>query len=95
VAHDRESGTPPLSFRDTFKSRLEQGEAATNPEELTGAAHAGCFTMALTARIHTGATVTLSKVGDEFAITRIDLDLEEDLPPSIAGPRAAAARTTV
>ena len=68
----------------TFKSRLEDGEAATNPEELLGAANAGCFTMALTPelsrarftpkRIHTGATVTLSKVGDGFAITRIHLE---------------------
>ena len=51
----------------SFKSRFEDGEPATNPEELIGAAHAGCFTMALTAqlsragvtptRIHTGATV--------------------------------------
>src|SRR5207302_6677021 len=51
----------------TFKSRIEDGQSATNPEELLGAAHAGCFTMALTAelsrarftptRIHTGATV--------------------------------------
>ena len=30
----------------SFKSRFEEGEAATNPEELLGAAHAGCFTMA-------------------------------------------------
>jgi len=74
----------------TFKSRLEDGEAATNPEELLGAAHAGCFTMALTAnlsrarltptRIHTGATVILSKVGDGFAITRIDLETTADIP---------------
>ena len=63
----------------TFKSRIEDGQSATNPEELLGAAHAGCFTMALTAelsrarftptRIHTGATVTLTKSGDGFAIT--------------------------
>jgi osmotically inducible protein OsmC len=32
----------------SFKSRFEEGQAATNPEELIGAAHAGCFTMALT-----------------------------------------------
>src|SRR5689334_19290568 len=58
----------------SFKSRFEEGQAATNPEELLGAAHAGCFTMALTAglsragikpkRIHTEARVTLEKVGE-------------------------------
>ncbi len=74
----------------SFKSRFEEGQSATNPEELIGAAHAGCFTMALTAqlsragirptRIHTGATVTLEKVGDAFAITRIDLVTTADVP---------------
>jgi osmotically inducible protein OsmC len=74
----------------SFKSRFEEGQSATNPEELIGAAHAGCFTMALTAglsragitptRIHTGAKVKLEKVGDAFAITRIDLDTEADIP---------------
>src|SRR4051812_21513410 len=70
----------------SFKSRFEEGQAATNPEELIGAAHAGCFTMALTAalsragikatRIHTEALVTLEKVGEAFAITRIELETE-------------------
>ncbi len=74
----------------SFKSRFEEGQAATNPEELIGAAHAGCFTMALTAqlsrasvkptRIHTEAQVTLEKVGDQFSITRIELKTEADIP---------------
>ena len=74
----------------SFKSRFEEGQSATNPEELIGAAHAGCFTMALTAqlsragltptRIHTVATVKLEKVGDAFAITRIDLETEAEIP---------------
>ena len=74
----------------SFKSRFEEGQAATNPEELIGAAHAGCFTMALTAqlsragltptRIHTVAKVKLEKVGEAFAITRIDLETEADVP---------------
>jgi lipoyl-dependent peroxiredoxin len=74
----------------SFKSRFEDGESATNPEELIGAAHAGCFTMALTAqlsragikptRIHTTARVKLEKVGDAFSITRIDLDMEAEIP---------------
>jgi len=74
----------------SFKSRFEEGQSATNPEELIGAAHAGCFTMALTAqlsragirptRIHTDANVTLEKVGEGFSITRIELDTEADIP---------------
>lgn len=74
----------------SFKSRFEEGEAATNPEELIGAAHAGCFTMALTAqlsreritatRIHTNAKVHLEKVSDGFAITRIELETEAEIP---------------
>lgn len=74
----------------TFKSRFEEGESATNPEELIGAAHAGCFTMAMIAalsrddikptRIHTEARVTLDKVGDAFSITKIDLDTEAEIP---------------
>src|SRR3989440_9214452 len=68
----------------SLKSRLEDGQSATNPEELLGAAHAGCFTMALAgqlsragfapSRIHTGARVAFEKIGDAFAITRIELD---------------------
>jgi lipoyl-dependent peroxiredoxin len=74
----------------TFKSRFEEGESATNPEELIGAAHAGCFTMALTAQltragitathIHTTARVALEKVGDAFAIPRIELETEAEIP---------------
>jgi len=74
----------------SFKSRFEEGQSATNPEELIGAAHAGCFTMALTAqlsrqritatRIHTEAKVLLEKVGEAFAITRIDLSTEAEVP---------------
>src|SRR5919106_4410331 len=74
----------------TFKSRFEEGQSATNPEELIGAAHAGCFTMALTAqltragqpptRIHTTAQVKLEKVGESFSITRIDLETEAEVP---------------
>lgn len=74
----------------SFKSRFEEGQAATNPEELIGAAHAGCFTMALTAqlsragikptRIHTSAKVKLEKVGEGFSITTIDLETEAEIP---------------
>src|ERR1700747_2338704 len=83
-------GSGALDVPYTFKSRFEDGESATNPEELLGAAHAGCFTMALAAqlarerlvptRIHTEAKVELEKVGDAFSITRIDLATVAEVP---------------
>jgi len=73
----------------SLKSRLENGQSATNPEELLGAAHAGCFTMALAAQlsgagftpkeIQTEAKVSFDKVGDAFAITRVDLQTSADV----------------
>ncbi len=73
----------------SFASRFEEG-SGTNPEELIGAAHAGCFSMALSAglsragfsprRISTNATVHLGKVGEAFKITAIDLSTEADVP---------------
>ncbi len=73
----------------SFASRFEEGKG-TNPEELIGAAHAGCFSMALSAglgragytpkRIQTSARVHLEKVGDAFRITRIDLVTEAEVP---------------
>ena len=73
----------------TFRSRMESGPG-TNPEELIAAAHAGCFSMALSAgltkgghtpkRVHTTAAVHFDKVGDGFAITSIDLNTEADVP---------------
>src|SRR2546421_9391235 len=69
----------------SFTSRFEQG-GGTNPEELIGAAHAGCYSMALSAmleraghvptRVHTTAKVHIEKVGDGFKITRIQLQTE-------------------
>ena len=65
-------------------------EPGTNPEELIAAAHAGCFTMALSAqlggagfkaeKLETTATVTLDKVGDGFSITKSHLDLVAKVP---------------
>jgi lipoyl-dependent peroxiredoxin len=73
----------------TFKSRLETGPG-TNPEELIGAAHAGCFTMALSAvlsqaghaprRLHTTAKVRLDSVTGGFEISQIELTTEGDVP---------------
>lgn len=65
-----------------FRSRFEQG-GATNPEELLGAAHAGCFTMAMTAafareklaptELRTTATVHLKQEGGNVSIPKIQL----------------------
>ena len=73
----------------SFPSRFEQG-AGTNPEELIGAAHAGCFSMALSGvlvragfspqQIHTTAAVHLDKVGDGFKVTRIHLETRGTVP---------------
>src|ERR1700759_2373058 len=72
-----------------FASRFE-GKPGTNPEELIGAAHAGCFTMALSPSlgeagltadtINTQADVTLEKQGDGFAITKVHLTLRAKIP---------------
>ena len=72
-----------------FKARFENGPG-TNPEELIGAAHAGCFSMALSMilgeanltaeRIDTTAQVTLDKQADGFAITKVHLILKASIP---------------
>ncbi len=73
----------------SFGTRFEEAPG-TNPEELIGAAHAGCFSMALSAglgragftptRISTSAKVTLEKVGEGFGITKIHLTTEAEVP---------------
>jgi osmotically inducible protein OsmC len=73
----------------TWKARFEEGPE-TNPEELLGAAHAGCFSMALSGRltragftptrIYTTANVHLEKVGEAFQITSIVLENESEVP---------------
>lgn len=72
-----------------FAMRFE-GVPGTNPEELIGAAHAGCFTMALSLilgeagltadSLDTTATVTLEKLETGFTITAIHLKLEASIP---------------
>jgi osmotically inducible protein OsmC len=84
----------------TFKSRFEGG-TETNPEELIGAAHAGCFTMALTAllarqqiapeRIHTTAAVHIEQAAGGFAIPRIELRTRAKIPGLDAEKFAALA----
>jgi osmotically inducible protein OsmC len=73
----------------SFQSRMEDG-TGTNPEELIGAAHAGCFSMALSVvlgeggnepeSISTDAKVHFDKQGDGFAITRIELTTRGRVP---------------
>lgn len=73
----------------SFKTRFENG-IGTNPEELIGAAHAGCFSMALSKQledagmkaesIDTTATVSFDKVDGGFAIVEIHLDLTARIP---------------
>lgn len=88
------SGTVSLgsgAFEGSYSaaSRFEEGDG-TNPEELLGAAHAGCFSMALSlglqragynaTRIHTVAKVHLNKVENGFKVTSIDLETEATVP---------------
>ena len=73
----------------SFSTRFENG-IGTNPEELIAAAHAGCFSMALSAQlgnagmtaesIDTTATVTLDKVEGGFGITAVHLDVKAKIP---------------
>ena len=73
----------------SFSSRFEEG-TGSNPEELIAAAHAGCYSMALShglasagftpRRVETRARVNLGKVEGGFAITRIDLEVQADVP---------------
>ena len=72
-----------------FSSRFESG-TGTNPEELLGASHAACFSMALSAglgkagftpqRVSTTAKVTVDKVGDGFKVTKIRLETQATVP---------------
>jgi osmotically inducible protein OsmC len=73
----------------SFQSRMESGKG-TNPEELIAAAHAGCFSMALSAmlsgaghvpkKVHTTAKVSFDPVPGGFAITKIALETEAEIP---------------
>ncbi|HSD89771.1 MAG TPA: OsmC family protein [Kofleriaceae bacterium] len=78
----------PYSANARFQS--EDGKAGTNPEELIGAAHSGCFTMALAfqltnaghepTELRTVATVSLEKQDPGWTITNIQLDVEGKVP---------------
>src|SRR3954468_12050922 len=73
----------------SFSTRFEDGKG-TNPEELIAAAHAGCFSMALSGqlgaagltaeRINTSAAVTLEKTDAGFTVTKVHLDVTAKIP---------------
>ncbi len=89
----------------SFSTRSEEGKG-TNPEELIAAAHAGCFSMALSAqlnnagqtaeRIQTEATVTLEKTDEGFTVTAVHLKVRAKVPgatPPDFEKAAQAAKT--
>jgi osmotically inducible protein OsmC len=84
-----ELGSGQFKGQYSYQSRFESGPG-TNPEELIGAAHAGCFSMALAGNleragyspeeINTSAGVSIDKTQDGFAITTIELDTQGKVP---------------
>ena len=93
-----ESGA--LNGQYSFGSRFENG-TGTNPEELVAAAHAGCFSMALSGglerggtpptRVATDAACTVEKVGDAFRVTKMHLIVRATVPGITAEQFTAAA----
>ena len=91
----------------TLRSRIDEGVPATNPEELIGAGHAGCFTMSLAnlmseaghppAKGDTTARVHLEELGAGFRITKIELDTvgdAEGMDEAMFADLARQAKTT-
>ncbi|MEO6119111.1 MAG: OsmC family protein [Terriglobales bacterium] len=84
----------------SFSARFEDG-VGTNPEELIAAAHAGCFSMALSGQlgeakmtaesINTTATVTLEKTEAGFTVTKVHLDVTAKIPGADAAAFEKAA----
>lgn len=84
----------------TFATRFENAKG-TNPEELIAAAHAGCFTMALSNQLgsknltpqslRTTATLTLDKLDDGWTITKVHLDVTARIPGASPADFQAAA----
>ena len=85
----------------SFRTRFEEGPG-TNPEELVAAAHAGCFSMALSAQlgnagitpesIETTAAVTLEKTEAGFTVTKVHLDVNAKIPGADAAAFEKAAQ---
>src|SRR3990172_2712620 len=86
----------------SFGTRFENGKG-TNPEELVAAAHAGCFSMALSAElgkseitpasIETSATVTLEKLDAGWTVSKVHLDVKAKIPGADPATFNAAAET--
>jgi osmotically inducible protein OsmC len=86
---EMEFGSGAFKGQYSFSSRFEEG-TGTNPEELIGAAHAGCFSMAFAAaltengfkprKVQTRSKVYLNKVEGGFKITAIELNTEAEVP---------------
>jgi len=86
----------------SFATRFQNG-VGTNPEELIAAAHAGCFSMALSGilgaakltaeTINTTATVSIEKQGEGFSITAVHLDVKAKIPGASVEAFNAAAKT--
>ena len=84
----------------SFSTRFEDG-VGTNPEELIAAAHAGCFSMALSGQlgqagltadsINTSASVSLEKTDAGFAITKVHLEVKANVPGATEEQFATAA----
>jgi osmotically inducible protein OsmC len=84
------SETGSINLPYSFKTRFENDKQGSNPEELVAAAHAGCYSMALShllasaghkpTQVKTRADVTLDKVGEGFKITKILLTTEGQVP---------------
>lgn len=88
--------------RISWSARTESLDGKTSPEELLAAAHASCFAMALSNTlakaqtppdsVHVTATCTFDKVGDAWAVTTMELDVEGKVPGSDAAKFEAAAK---
>jgi osmotically inducible protein OsmC len=86
----------------SFGARFENG-VGTNPEELIAAAHAGCFTMALSAELgkagitpaslETTATVSLEKLETGWTVTKVHLDVKAKIPGAAPAAFNTAAET--
>jgi osmotically inducible protein OsmC len=89
-----------LDTQYSFSTRFEQGKG-TNPEELIAAAHAGCFSMALSAelgkaglapaQITTTAALTMEKTDPGWTVTKIHLDVKAKIPGANQAAFASAA----
>lgn len=86
----------------SFSTRFENGRG-TNPEELVAAAHAGCFTMALSAELtkasltpsslRTTANLTMERLEVGWTVTAIHLEVEAEVPGANAASFETAANT--